>query len=410
MIMLRTAIEEIDPVAEDDAAHGLAALVGMHDPLGVLTVYAEPGAGSGIRHAPRAGEISVRHRIREELEALREARPHAEWAAIEARLRDLEPALAELFDPGGRGAGRALFAPLSGGTARRVALWRAVPSAVHIAPLPVLLPLLAVLSAGRPAGLVVTTGRTVRAVDWRRGRARDVLRSALPDESAEWRRLQGPASSNPAQAQHSSSQRDLFETRRRAHRERLVAAAGARLAALARRHGWDWIVLGGEPHMARALRDHLPPLEGGHVMAGAIPGEAADAFDVAKALAPHLERARAARQLALVHRALDVGRAAGGAGAVGPGETLDALRAGAVHRLLVDPGHRLTGRRGPGGELAVDGEVPPGVPEERLEAEPCLMDRLVELTLASRAEVVPVEGEAARVLAGADGVAALLRW
>jgi hypothetical protein len=270
-------------------------------------------------------------------------------------------------------------------------------------------PLLAPLDSARPAGIVAVSATGVRAVDWRDGRAEDVVTMAFDDESGEWRRMKGPASSNPAQSMQMASQRDLFERRLREHRKRYVSGCASELVEAAEARGWERLLLAGMPELIRALSaetsGRVPTLEG-----GAIPRAEISAQDLATALAPALDQARDEdhRQKAALVR--DAALSTQGTATLGLDDTLAALAEGRVHELLLDTQREVSGVVSPDGRLARRGQVPPGVAPGTLQAEPHLIERMIERALETGAGVVPLAATAADVLDDWDRVAARLRW
>jgi hypothetical protein len=120
-------------------------------------------------------------------------------------------------------------------------------------------------------------------------------------------------------------------------------------------------------------------------------------------IAERLRQDRADRNVDLSRR---VRAAALGAqrGALGLSEVVAALNEGRVEQVIYDSARRYTGGIGPDGSLFADGERL-GLGTE----EPRLLERIVERALDTGARVAPLEGPAARRLADADGIAALLR-
>ena len=75
--MVRT-VGRSAPIAGALSNEEFARLLRLRDPLGVLSVFADARAGEGVRHGPRAGEITVRGSSRARASLRREARER--WA------------------------------------------------------------------------------------------------------------------------------------------------------------------------------------------------------------------------------------------------------------------------------------------------------------------------------------------
>ncbi len=388
----------------------LAQLATMSDELGALSLYLDTGAEEGGRSGPSRGEIALRNALSELRSGVRSAGPRARWSALERRLDELEPALAELVGPALPGRGRALFAGLSGGEPRTLTTRHHVGSVAVLERTPYLMPLLPVLEAEQPYGVISVSGDGVRALDLAEGVAEEAGWEAFDIASGEWRRMVGPAAANPARQRTSAAQVDLFRRRLEAHRERAVADAVAPLVGLAEVHGWTQVLLAGEPSRTEPLgRDWPqdgPPLVTAHtLLAVTLSPE-----EVRRVAEPLIVEARRVEQCDLVRRVLDGAFSTASGAAVGLGDVLSALAEGRVQHLLMDPTVRHAGSIAPDGRLVRAGVVPAGARPEELVEEPHLMERMLERALATDAEVTALEDPARGELVAHDGVAALLRW
>lgn len=384
----------------------LLGLARLRDELGVLSVYVTAPADE--RSAPQpAWEIRMRNGLRDLVERLREAGPRERLMALTARLEGLEDDLAWLADPASPGLGRALFAPLGGGEAVRVSLQAPLGDAVVLEPDAFVRPLVEAAERAAPAGVVAVSRDGVRALDLRDGGAHEVAHLSFDEATGDWREMRGPAGANPALAQQSVSQRDRFERRLDEARHRFLASAAPRVAELVDRHGWARVVLAGDPRLTGPLAEELSAtarmIEDDRALASLPPAE------VAEIAVPLIEADRLAAERELAERAL-AAAAAGERGAAGLAEVLGALAEGRVEHLLIEAGRAWSGVRAADGRLAPEGGRPPGAAEDELLPEPHLGERMIEAALASGARVTALEGEAAALLADADGVAALLRW
>jgi Bacterial archaeo-eukaryotic release factor family 5 len=387
----------------------LAELAAIRDPEGVLSVYAASSAPTGERHEPHAEDIAVRGALDALLKEVEESGPRAKASALRSTIERLRSPLADLTDPTAGGLGRALFARLSGGDHRVIVTRDPVDALVMLGPAAALRPLLGPLDAGRPMGVVAVSGDRVRAVSLDDGSAEDVLALEFDDQSGEWRRLQGPASSNPAQAMQTASQRDLFERRFKEHRRRFVSGAADALVAMSGERGWERIGIAGSAEFTRALAEAT---EGRveTVPCGFTPRHELSAGELARQFQPHLSAARERRHTVLVDEVRNAALAARGTAALGPDDVFTALAEGRVHQLLLDTRREMTGSVAPDGRLVRAGQKPPGVEVGELTSEPHLVERMIERTLAAGGDIVPLVPAAADGLSEWDGVAAFLRW
>lgn len=387
----------------------LMKLVTMRDPHGVLSVYTSSSAPGGERHEPHAEDIAL-HNALDAVQHDVDARgPRSMATALRAAMERLRSALAELTDPTGGGLGRALFAPISGGEHRLVVTRDPMEPFVMLGPAAGLRTLLGPLDAGRAAGVVAVSAGSVRAVSATNGGAEEAMLLAMDDQSGEWRRLQGPASSNPAQALHTASQRDLFERRLKEHRRQFVGGAGDALLAATSKHGWDRVAIAGSAEfvaaLAEALEDHIETIR-----CSFAPRHELSATEMARQFVPELDAARERRHTSLVNDVRDAALATRGTAALGVDDVATALAEGRVQRLLLDTRREMAGSVTPDGRLVRSGQKPPGVSADELTSEPHLVERMIERTLSSGGDVVPLVPSAADVLAEWDGVAAFLRW
>ena len=95
------------------------------------------------------------------------AADHEVVTAYRRRIQDLRPALARMLE--GRAPGRALFMPLSTGEVSELAIGMPVGMAVVVEETAYVRPLVAALDEGRPAGVIVDDGPSLRLLAWRMG-------------------------------------------------------------------------------------------------------------------------------------------------------------------------------------------------------------------------------------------------
>ncbi len=276
-------------------------------------------------------------------------------------------------------------------------LQQSLPTRVVLEERPYVLPLVAALELGRPAGVVTVSRDGLRAVEVAFGVAAEVAAIDIAVETEDWRELKGPTAGNPARARQTFPQRDRFEHRLADVVERALEAHALELAGLARDRAWEHVLVAGDPRLAAPLVAALAAA--GHEAATVPRVIAGDAAAVADAVRAELASTREARVRALAARVREESGEAG----LGLPATLAALNEGRVAVLVLDQ------ESGQAGYVAEDGRLLAAGPAAGLHAEPRLAERMVERALATGARVVPVAG-AAELLDTPDGVGALLRW
>lgn len=386
----------------------LRELAGISDEFGVLSIYATIDPHY---RAEQGAKLPWELRLRHELEAVRERvkqeGPREHWRALAQRLDELAPDLQLLTDPSASGQGRALFAPVSGGPVRTVSVQVPLVDEAVCQRRAYVRPLLAAWSTAGPAGAVSIGAEGVRIVDVRFNHA-EVLGVIDYESPIEQRELKGPAGANPAMAQQTAPQVDLYE-RREDKLLRFLRTVGPRIADYAKDREWGYLALTGEAELVQAVRDGLPPKLPARVVTLDHPVNSVTPPKLAALVAPALTEARQTHQREVAQRARGYALSAGN-GTCGLGDTLGALQEGRVSHLLLTADRSWSGRRSPDGSLVPDGEVPPGVDAASLVDEPHLGERMIELAFDSSAEVTVLDEEAAAALADADGIGALLRW
>lgn len=391
--------------------HVLRSIVGLEDPLGVLSIYVGvlPEEEAGSRPA---WPLELRHELERARARLEENAGTAQSGALDRRLGELEDELELLVSPRESGRGRALFTGLAGGAVSRVGLRLPLPTRVEVGACALARPLASTLEAGRPAGIALLSHDELRLFEWHLGDVEE-LRSVPVPELESRHQLVGPSAARPRSAPQAGSgfrvgrQRDLHERRVEAARRRFVAHA-LHLGELAGGRGWEDVVLVGDRSLAEGLFEQVRERSAVEVLIEPRPAGRLTDAELAGAVEPALERARAQRQLARLDQAR--GEAlAGGRGAIGLADTLAALAGGRVDRLLLPTERELRGSRAPDGTLFSPGVEAPGVRAADLQPEGLLAERMIQRALATDAHVILLRGEAEAAL-GDDEAAALLRW
>ncbi|HVI38914.1 MAG TPA: hypothetical protein VM684_21940, partial [Gaiellales bacterium] len=163
-----------------------------------------------------------------------------------------------------------------------------------------------------------------------------------------------------------------------------AVAEGLRWAA--RQRGWRRMVVAGDPRLRVAVLCGLPLASGLEVRTLATGLEDLARAAVAAEIAAELDAAQRLYEWRLVERVLDAALCDQSA-ILGVDAVVTEFERGRVEHLILDP-------------VLVGSNAPPPHTSEA--------ERLVELALATGAEITPLEGTGAR-LADAEGVAALLR-
>lgn len=386
----------------------ILALCRLRDPIGIVSMYVGATPERQV-HAQPEWSLVIKNELRDLRARTKEEEPRDRWSALHERLDGLSDEIDWLCDPKEHGRGRALFVPVTVDAVERVAIQMALPDQVVFSETPYIRPLVTVLDEGRPAGIAVVDRSGVRLLEWAFGEAAELGLFDFTEPTGEWRELGGPAGANPAHAQHGAPQRDLFEERLDEHVVQYVKTIGAEeLPKHASKRGWDRIVVGGESRFAHPFVDALPNRDGLDVHRTEHELRQIPAPDVARSVLPLLSEGQQARELELAERARDQALA-GGQGALGLADVLGALAEGRVQHLVFDSAREVAGFRTEDGRL-----VPPGDGESpsrsELVPEPRLVERMIERAFETSADVTPVEGDAAELLAPHEGVAAVLRW
>jgi hypothetical protein len=113
------------------------------------------------------------------------------------------------------------------------------------------------------AGLMLVSADGATIAEWRPRKVEEIRKLDLALTEAEEHELLGPSYSHPrgsgekASAARSSAQRDLWERRVEARRERFARTAAADVAKAARRRGWDLVLVLGDPRRAVPACDEL---------------------------------------------------------------------------------------------------------------------------------------------------------
>ncbi|MFN8133495.1 MAG: VLRF1 family aeRF1-type release factor [Solirubrobacteraceae bacterium] len=168
---------------------------------------------------------------------------------------------------------------------------------------PLVAPLADLGDRGWATGLILVSLDAVRLLHWEVGEVSESEHSEFTLDTGDWRRYQRGAGRGGGRGAHAADQREAFDARVEAHREKLAAAAGAlgtRLAA----EGIDHVVVAGAAQVGSRFVATLPNEIAGRVLA-TVETDLADAApaQVAERLEPEIESARAAEIAEVAERA-----------------------------------------------------------------------------------------------------------
>jgi hypothetical protein len=307
---VKTSLDAAPPAAAADIPRTLSPagdrtlieVSQMRDPVGVLSVYVDAfperarGARPGYHLAAENALRSLRARVDAEVPADR-AR------FLRARFASFEQMTQAFLYARGLGQGRAIFLPLGGGTPIAVAFQMRLQDLVVLDERAHVGPLLAAYDAGRPLGIAVLSQARVRILEQRFGQTHELETSDFQLARATPADLRGRGLGNSSVPQPTGADRDRLRHRTEARRARLLEGVGARLGELAAERGWGLLALCGDPRLSAPVHSRLSSEL--HVVTAPQSLERLSPAAVALALAPKLEQARIARQVALAHQVLD---------------------------------------------------------------------------------------------------------
>ena len=372
-----------------DLREFIASVSQVRDAVGVLsiTVGIEPGRASG-------GASGWKIAVENDLAELQ--RDRTVGRALARRSEETSTRLAELLDSTATGRGRALYLALESGASHEVALGNGLAPGARLGPAAHVLPLLALVDEGSPAGLVSASRDGISVLESELGLIREVDRIELePTIGDWWPEMKGPARANPVRGQHTVSQRERYRRRLAAAYRHTLDDACRALRVFARERSWTRCGLAGDSRTTDALDEvlrtaGLSTTTIGANLEGLRREEAIGRLEAALATMVAEERAR-----------LAAGIVSAANGVLGIVPVLAVLAEARVDRLLIDADRTFPGVVGAGESLA---------PAERGQQATDLTDLIVARALATDATVTPLSGDAPEALALTEGIAALLRW
>jgi hypothetical protein len=392
----------------DDAR--IRDLLRFDDESGVLSFYVGITPDRAADPQPTA-PLELRSRLKA-LKADLEARDPDLAKKVVARLEELQPDLDRLVDPHAHGRGRALFAGVDSGRVETVSLQ--IPFAdrvVHHEGV-YIRPLVAAHDEGRAAGILNVSRETARVLTWSVGEVEELATSIFEVEDDVIARTKSATVRPAGQGSGGRQDRDDFEARLDDNLHRWARDVVAETTALVERHGWDRVVIAGNPKLREEIAEMFRDADtkGTRVLVADETFETTPPHEVAERVWPLLRSVHRQREADLVD--LTIERGLGGHhAAVGLRKVCEALNEGRVMHLVYVSDLQVEGFRSSEGTLhpRVEGAVAAS-DELTLAKEPLFVERLVEKAIATGADVTPVEDGAAGPLQAHEGVGALLRW
>lgn len=372
----------------------LRRLAQLEDEAGILTITV--GHDPSRPEESRAAEAAVRSGLAEWRK--RDDRDFVD--RLNARVEELDDELEALVDPATHGRGRVLITSLAeGADVHVVRLQQPLDPHVVIARHAWLRPLIAFWARMQPVRVIGVHHGGVRVFDWTLGhvthqwdREVEFGDQHLADVKS------GPSS--PESPQRGSVNRERFEDRLDANRERMLRQSVADAVETGRDAGWTRFLVTGPnklhgPVLKAIDTDHVEVWTDDHDITGM------DEEGVRELVQRHADLAFGDRERHLVDR-IENEVGAGAKGVVGMAGVLSALNEGRVETLVVAT------REQPAGYLLPDGRLTLHEHEDGSEPEPFLLDRVMATALLTDADVVPIGEEHGPRLE--EGVGAILRW
>ena len=369
----------------------LRRLVVWRSEAGILTIYVHLDPGD--RGTP------WRIALREQLHKLQEqTEPHAERRAFQAAAREISERFPENGAPP-EGRGHVGFIELA--EKHPTAVWRSMQmgprrTEVTRSERPYVRPLVELFAEGPHVGAVLLSADRVRMLDWSLGAVRELEDWEITLFSRGWRERKAERSIPGQGTRTSASGRDQFSQRLDANRHRFLREVASLVEDERAKRSWEELLVFGVEDLPRDFAATLSDA-GGRVHTVQHDLVSSKEAQVAKRVEAGVREVNAGRGMELISE-LDEAIGAGPGAALGPQETLQALAEGRVRHLVFEADRDFEGsaEAGLADEDGIDG-LPVG-------------ERLVQLAVATDAEVTPVYGQSAERLDSHDGVAALLRY
>ncbi len=393
----------------DDAR--IRDLLAFDDESGVLSFYVGITPDRAADPQPTA-PLELRSRIKA-LKADLEGRDPDLAKKVASRLDALGPELDRLVDPHAHGRGRALFAGVDSGRVETVSLQLPFDDRVVHHDGVYIRPLVAAHDEGRAAGIVNVTRETARVLSWSIGEVEELATSRFEvEDDVMARGKSAPVAKHAGYSGTGRQDRDDFEARLDDNLYRWARDVVAEATDLITRHGWDRVVVAGNPKLREDIAQMVREADtkGVRVLVADDTFETTAPHVVAERVWPLLRSVHRQREADLVDEAIERGLG-GNHGAVGLRKVCEALNEGRVMHLVYVSDLQVEGFVSSEDTLhpRVEGAVAAS-DQLTLRKEPLFVERMVEKAIATSAEVTPVDEGAAGPLQVHEGVGALLRW
>lgn len=250
---------------------------------------------------------------------------------------------------------------------------------VRYGPVPQLSPLLRILDRGAARGVAALSSERVRLFDSRLGHLEEVHSWELEVFALDWRERKSQRPPDPGRGQGTAAAgKDQYGERLDHNRARFIKETAGLTVPEAKQRGWTELLTLGDAHLAEDFAAALSGADPRHVDDADVVSEPTGQVQGrVNELVDWVSHERERRLIAEIKdRAM-----AGGKGALGPQEAVQALEEGRVEHLVYD----------------ADRDLP-----ER--------ERMIEMALTTSARITPVDGDVAAELEEQQGVAALLRY
>jgi hypothetical protein len=369
----------------------LRRLIDWKPPGGVLSVYLD------IDHADRGQgwRIALRDRLRELSER---TPPHDARRAFEVAARRVLERFPENAPPP-QGRGHAGFIEVAETPSE---IWRSMqvaPRRIEIvhSERPYVRPLVEMFDDGPWVGVILVSVERVRLLEWSLGTLSELEDWEIVLWSRDWRERKAERTLPGQHEGTSASGRDQFGQRLEANRRRFLREVGQKVGAEAASREWRHLLAFGSDEHTREVQAGIRAT-GRRLHTVAQDLISARERDIAEKVEATVQELNRAREIELVHELEEAIGSSKGA-ALGPREVLEALAQGRVRHLIFDADRDYTGRP-LDAQAAADGG----------DRDTPVAERMVELAVATGADITPVEGGPASKLAPHDGAAALLRY
>lgn len=378
-------------------------LLEFADAIGVLTATVGLPRTNGDLQAAR---IDWKNRRRD----LQAAADPAVREALDHRSGLLDDEFEVLLDPRGSTRGRALIVGLESGEVRRIGVQTPFENRAVVRQRAFLRPLVAALDEGRPAGVVIATKSGAKLLEWS---AADTRLLSTHDFELTSEQLAadvgGSTSPGSPRGNQVASQREAFDDRVDANRDRFLKEVAGVVADQAADRRWDRVVIAGSAR----IRDRVTELlsdDGIHIHNVHDHWEDASVGQVADLVWPVLRSSHGRREQRLTAQIREVAMS-GGPAALGARRVAAAANLGRISHLAFAHDAEVEGFVGPDDTLHAEMAGPEAQIDDALVPVVHLIERLVERVLSTGGRVTRVDDEdAVRDLVAYQGLGARLRW